>query len=329
MKSLISNFIHNKKAVLFAINNTCNCRCVMCSIWKYKNKKMIKFQEAKRTLIKLHKNNFGYIQITGGEPLLNPDALNIISYAKKLGFSVFLATNGTLIDESIAKKLSKIKVDNVGISFHHYNESIFEKISNHKNILNKVLTAIKLLKKESIPVEALFTISNYNKNDIENTVKFINNLDIGVNFCMPMIAKKTSFSLGGDCVKFSNEELKKIILQIIRLKKEGYNIINNITFLKEVINFLDGKSKYYCLGGFRIFYLDWNLYLYSCMFKGEPIKIENDNFNFKKEICSKCLFQCFREPSLFLISIPVAFKITMQELPTYFKLVRNRQKYFL
>jgi len=221
----------------------------------------------------------------------------------------------------VAKKLSKNRIDNVGISLHHYDNSVFEKISNHKNILSKVLNTIEYLKKEKISVEALFTISHYNSDQIEKTVKFINGLDIGVSFCVPMIVKDTSYSLGGSCVKFSNEELKKIILEIIRLKKKGYNIVNNMAFLEDVINFIDGRSKYYCLGGSEIFYLDWNLDLYPCMFKGQGIKIDQADFNFKKEVCNECLFQCFREPSLFMISKPLSLKLVLQELPTYLRLL--------
>jgi len=79
LESFISNFIFDKKTVLFAINNTCNCMCEMCSIWKDENKKTVKLEEAKKALSKLYKNNFGYLQITGGEPLLNPDVFSILN----------------------------------------------------------------------------------------------------------------------------------------------------------------------------------------------------------------------------------------------------------
>jgi MoaA/NifB/PqqE/SkfB family radical SAM enzyme len=296
----------------------------MCSIWKNGNKKIVKFEDAKKALIKLHKNNFGTIQITGGEPLLNPDIFHIIEYAKKLGFTIFLVTNGTLIDESAAKKLSEIGVDNVGISFHHYDKIMCEKIFGHKDVFNKLVNSVKFLKKEKIPVEALFTISKYNKNDIEKTIEFINSkLDISVSFCMPTTIKNTSFSLGNESVDFEKDELKEIILEIIRLKKKGYKIINNMIFLKEALNFLDGKNKYYCLGGYKIFYLDWNLDLYPCMFKGKPTSLDEKNFKFEKLRCNECLLQCFREPSLFLRSKGFCLKLIMKQLPEYLRFINS------
>ena len=96
LKSMISNFIFGRKVVLFAINNTCNCKCEMCSIWKDKNKRVVKFEDAKKALIKLRKNNFGTLQITGGEPLLHPDVFRIIQYAKKLGFNTVIYQNAKI-----------------------------------------------------------------------------------------------------------------------------------------------------------------------------------------------------------------------------------------
>ena len=322
MLRLISNYLQDKEVILFAITNACNCKCKMCSIWKQKEKKIVRFKEAKKALKILHENNFGFLQITGGEPLMNPDALRIIKYAKKLGFVVFLVTNGTLIDKKVAHELARTKVDNIGISFHHYNEKVFEKISGHKNILHKVINAIENLKEKKISLEALFTLTKYNKDDIEETVKFINRLGISVNFSMPMIVRNTSYTLGGSAVKFSREELKNILLKIIHLKEMGYHIVNNKIFLEETVNFLEKRNKFYCVGGYKIFYLDWNLNFYPCMFKGKPIQIDKVNFNFKKEVCNECLFQCFREPSLFLISKLLTLKLILSEAFDYSKLIK-------
>jgi len=152
------------------------------------------------------------------------------------------------------------------------------------------------------------------------TVKFINNKGIGVSFCMPIIKTKTSFSLGGDCASLSSEELRKVILEIISLKKKGFKIINNIIFFEEILRFLEGKNKYYCFGGKKLFYLDWNLNVYPCMFKGNSQKIYNFNFDFNDDICNECLLQCFREPSIFLISQPIASISFLKEFKTYLAL---------
>ena len=54
--------------------------------------------------------------ITGGEPLVRPDILDIARYAVKLGFMVVFGTNGMLIDDRMAQALVEIGVMGVGIS---------------------------------------------------------------------------------------------------------------------------------------------------------------------------------------------------------------------
>jgi len=268
------------------------------------------------------------MQLTGGEPFLNPDIFKIIDYAKKLRFIILIATNGSLITESVADKLARSKVEQVSISFHHYDPKIFEKIERHNNILPKVLKSIELLKEKKVPVSALCTISKHNFNDIEEIVCFTEDLGVGTNFCIPVNVSETSYSLGGKSAKFTKNELKNTILKVIKLKKEGYNITNNMSYLRDIISSLEGKSKYPCYGGSKLFYLDWNLNLYPCMCKGTRKKIDEESFSCK-ETCDNCLIQCFREPSLFLKSRMESVRLLLKDSPYYLNMFRRELKILL
>jgi heme d1 biosynthesis radical SAM protein NirJ len=54
--------------------------------------------------------------LSGGEPLLRPDIFEISNAAKEMGFYVGLSSNGTLIDDDVAEKISAVGYDYVGIS---------------------------------------------------------------------------------------------------------------------------------------------------------------------------------------------------------------------
>jgi len=329
LKDVLSNFIDfDKKWCFFAINNTCNNRCETCSIWKEKPK-IVRFGDAKKVLDKLHENNFRVLQLTGGEPLMNPDFFEIVKYAKKLNFLVFAPTNGTLINEKVADKLKESKIDQISVSLHHYKPEIFEKISGHKDILKRVTKSIDVLKKKKLPVSALCTISKYNINDIEDIAKFIDDLDITISFCMPVTVKNTSFRLGGNgkSVEISKNDMRSVLFRIIELKKHGYNIINSLEYLRDTIRYLDKENIYGCFGGTKLFYMDWNLDVYPCMFKGKPINIAEYNFNGNNgKECNKCMIQCFREPSTLLSSQIQTSKIFIKESPFLFLMGMKRAK---
>ena len=52
--------------------------------------------------------------LSGGEPLLRPDILDIGRKAKDMGFYVGLSTNGTLIDQALAQKIAAVGFNYVG-----------------------------------------------------------------------------------------------------------------------------------------------------------------------------------------------------------------------
>lgn len=319
----------DKNLLFFAINNTCNCRCKMCSIWKMKEKKIVKYAEAKKALIKFYDNDFRFLQLTGGEPLLNPDFFRIMKFAKELGFVVFFPTNGTLITKEIAERLAENRIDHVSISFHHFKPKTFEDISGHEGIFKKTLNSIAYLRQAGVPTSVLCTIMKDNYRDIENIVRYFDRLKISISFCTPMIIRETTFALGSEHAKFKKNELKNVISEIIELKGKYKNIVNNIEFLKDVMNFLsDKKSKYTCLGGEKIFYLDWNLNIYPCMNRGKGIAIDEffnskRNINKKNQGCDDCTFQCFREPSIFLGSKANAIGALIKDLPSYIYFMKN------
>ncbi|MFZ3077833.1 MAG: radical SAM protein [Candidatus Aenigmatarchaeota archaeon] len=324
IKNLLGG-IDNRKLLFFAMNNTCNNRCKMCSIWKMKEKKVVSFEKAKEALTKFYSRGFRFLQLTGGEPLLNPDFFRILGFAKKLGFIVFFPSNGILINREIAEKLAESKVDHVSISMHHSDPEVFEKISGHKNILKKTLDAVKYLRQAGVPVSALCTITKDNYKDIEDIVKFLKGLKLSVSFCTPMSINKTSFALGGKSVEFSKDELKRVIAHIIGLKKKYRNIFNCRDFLEDALSFLDGrKSRHSCLGGKKIFYLDWDMKVFPCMYRGNGTDV-NKFFPYKEESnsCEKCLQQCFRESSIFLKSDLDAIRIVMKEPLTYISFIKN------
>jgi len=54
--------------------------------------------------------------LSGGEPLMRPDILQIAARAKEQGFYVGLSSNGTLIDEATAEAIAETNFNYVGIS---------------------------------------------------------------------------------------------------------------------------------------------------------------------------------------------------------------------
>jgi len=95
----------------FQLTNECNYDCIYCSSIsgkKLENElKLIEIQSFFNTCKELKVKS---ITLTGGEPLLRKDFLDIINFLNKNNFKISMFTNGSLISEEIADTLFKNKV---------------------------------------------------------------------------------------------------------------------------------------------------------------------------------------------------------------------------
>ncbi|MBV9759674.1 MAG: radical SAM protein [Acidobacteriaceae bacterium] len=91
---------------------------------------------------------FTSLKLTGGEALLNKDALRIAARAKECGMSVNLLTNATLITESVAAEISKV-VDSVSISLDSDNAEEHDTVRG-AGTHAAVLRSINLLKEKGL-----------------------------------------------------------------------------------------------------------------------------------------------------------------------------------
>src|SRR5207247_4501376 len=96
--------------VVWNATKTCNLECVHC----YADAEIKRFagelstEEAQRMIEDLASINSPALLISGGEPLVRPDILDLAEYATALGVRVTFSTNGTLIDEKKAARIARI-----------------------------------------------------------------------------------------------------------------------------------------------------------------------------------------------------------------------------
>src|SRR5579863_4562040 len=104
--------------VVWNATKTCNLECVHC----YADAETKRFagelttEEARAMIEDLARFNVPALLISGGEPMVRPDILDLAEYATSLGVRVTFSTNGTLIDEKKAERIANIGVTYVGIS---------------------------------------------------------------------------------------------------------------------------------------------------------------------------------------------------------------------
>ncbi len=86
--------------------------------------------------------------ISGGEPLLRADFVELLEYVKEKARWVSVATNGTLIDAGLARAL---KGCDVQISLYGATAEVFDHCTRHPGSFNKTLAGIDCLRQHDVP----------------------------------------------------------------------------------------------------------------------------------------------------------------------------------
>jgi len=109
-----SHHIHSLPVVVLSPHNQCNCRCVMCDIWKIRDAKEITPALLDTQIASFRKLGVRWVVLSGGEPQRNPQVCVLARMLHDLGIQVTLLTAGTLLSRE-AELLASV-VDDVIVS---------------------------------------------------------------------------------------------------------------------------------------------------------------------------------------------------------------------
>ncbi|MCT4507722.1 MAG: radical SAM protein [Tepidibacter sp.] len=136
------------KIASFEITHRCNLKCIHCCIDAdgiISDKKDLTTQEIKKALDRLIEWNPERIMLSGGEPMLRKDFIEILTYLKKhYNGKIVVSTNGTLINDQNVDILAKSAYQ-IDISIDGVDEQTCSTVRG-AGIFDKVIKSVKLLK---------------------------------------------------------------------------------------------------------------------------------------------------------------------------------------
>lgn len=291
-----------RRTAVFALTTQCNCRCVMCDIYKTPPR-FISLKNAMKVLDFLSQNKFLIVYFTGGEPTLHPNVVDIVSYANQLGLVTAMTTNGTAPRDMIIR-LKESGLFLLSVSLDHWEADFCEKIRGHKDIKTKQEKTIKSCKEAGLRIYTLTFLNSHIVRDIEKMVRYVNQqLGVPFGFCYPVKTDDKIYPLGEDLSEeeISFASLRKSVETLLSLKRRGSAIANLGTCIEDIIRFHEKKPpNFYCKGGEDVIYIDWSGNVYPCFMKKKLFNVLNgEEPRFLENVmCDDCLTNCFREPSV-------------------------------
>lgn len=231
-----------KPVVVWNVTKACNLRCIHCYASADNNpaENELTTEEGFRLLEDLAQFGCPVVLFSGGEPLVRPDILDLINKAVALGLRAVLSTNGTLIDEALARELKNLGLSYVGISLDGTGE-VHDRFRVSKGCFEKVVKAIENCKREGIKVGLRFTINKFNAEEIPKVFDFVEEMEIPrICFYHLVYAGRGSNLIEQD---LSHEETRKWVDYIIDRTKELHDKGHRVEVLT-VDNHADGPYLY-------------------------------------------------------------------------------------
>ncbi|MGC9194173.1 MAG: mycofactocin radical SAM maturase [Syntrophobacteraceae bacterium] len=137
--------------VTWEVTYGCNLSCVHClSDSGTKRQGELTTEECIRVIDDLSAAKVFQLNIGGGEPFTRPDFLDLMDYAHQKGIVTCISTNGTLIDEEVARRLDH-KLVYIQVSLDGATAESNDAIRG-KGSYGKVLKALEHLRKRDLEV---------------------------------------------------------------------------------------------------------------------------------------------------------------------------------
>ena len=116
--------------------------------------------------------------LSGGEPLWRRDVFDLARQAGAKNLRVALATNGTLIDETMAQRIRDAGIERVAISLDGADPVTHDTFRGHKGAFDSAVRGIGLLKQLGMSTQINTTVSRHNEHQLPEILKLAQKLGV-------------------------------------------------------------------------------------------------------------------------------------------------------
>ena len=293
----------NPGVVHFAITNQCDSRCSTCRFWRHDEPRSVELQDACSAIDMLYESGIRLLSITGGEPLLHPYLVDICNHITKKGMMIsYLPTNGQNVTEERSRELARAGVNIVGISVDPLHSVKARRTRNVDPA--QIRNAREVMEAQGLRTYAGILLTNHLL-PLTGCVEMIKDMGFKrIVFSYPQTDERAPYRASGfhPMLDLDPEYLRAAVMQIKHAKR-SFPIYNPDAMLDDLVRSYGGiPQRHPCLGGDRIYYLDWDLQLRKCFADPEtfgPV-LDMEHLPSGNGTCTSCTQQAFRDMSYVL-----------------------------
>jgi len=162
--------------LLLWVTDQCNLRCRMCGDqWRIDLqhvRPLLTVAEIGRIVEGARRLKTLVVSITGGEPLLHPQIIEILNLIAHAGISANLCTNGTLLTDDLVARLAGTSLKSISISLDSPNPGDHDRIRGREGAFQAAVSGIRRLRQAmpELTVNINCTVTRKNFRDLKEMI---------------------------------------------------------------------------------------------------------------------------------------------------------------
>jgi MoaA/NifB/PqqE/SkfB family radical SAM enzyme len=306
---------------LYRLTRACNLRCRMCSVWQRKDlARELNLEQIRQVAHVLKRLKLPYVVLTGGDPFMRRDIIDIIRIFGRLGFHTRIESNGGphvtkgLLDQAVAAGIIDYST-----SLDTLDKQKQDRICQSQGVWQQTVDNLKYAIKTfpGVLPHVNVVVSHHNLSELPELVRFIDGLGAYCTLAPVVLGDKAETPLfkGFDRSFVFTDEDKQIAPpvydKLIQMKKQGYKILDSTKFLTDSVEWIKtGKLNWNCDSGqlYLEIFPDGGVGICNEVSYGANIldkdfvrrfgtKAYKDRVKELRARCPGCTYPVFREPS--------------------------------
>jgi MoaA/NifB/PqqE/SkfB family radical SAM enzyme len=140
----------NPTSVLLSMSKLCNYHCPHC-YQKFDSNEEMPLEKLLGTAQQLQNLNISFINIEGGEPLIDFKRLTaLLEILDENRSEIWVNTNGSLVTREKAQKMKDLGVFGVMVSLHYWQKEKYDRFVGVKGAYNRAIASLKIFNKVGI-----------------------------------------------------------------------------------------------------------------------------------------------------------------------------------
>jgi len=234
----VSHVIESLPVLVLFPHSRCNCRCVMCDIWKTDTIQEISAEELERHVADIERLHVQWVVFTGGEPLMHSDLFRLCQILRKRNIRTTILSTGLLLERHARQIVANADDVIVSLDGPPAIHDQIRRIPRAFDIMQRGIDALLLLKPD-FPVTARSTVQRLNHAHLRETVETARHMGVRSISFLAVDMTSTAFNRqqpAANDIGLTSAQIDTLEGQIDSLADAGGFVVESREKLRRIVN---------------------------------------------------------------------------------------------